>query len=198
MSEKIAAEEIYGKAYSKKEQKMISYNLNHTLNVGKIVPGSTFTQNFEEQLTDYQLADGSLYSELHTGIDQQKIGGDAIYAPDGYWFVRSSGNGLLTLEQYGTGVRWRMAHLDPALVKKMDIGSSYSPGQKVIDYPDGFYGSTGGQNPHLHSEFTGVSNWKRVFLNPATWTSGNYSNYSWQKKNSQNQILSSGYFNSDF
>ena len=198
MVEKIDAEAIYGKAYSKKEQKMISYNFNHNLDVGKIVPGATVTQNFEEQLTDYQLADGSLYSELHTGIDQQKIGGDSIYTPDGYWFVRSTGNGLLTLEQYGTGVRWRMAHLDPSLVNKLDIGSSFSPDQKVIDYPDDFYGSTGGQNPHLHSEFTGVSNWKRTYKNPTTWTNGTYSAYSWQKKNNQNQIISSGYFNSNF
>jgi len=153
---------------------MIQYNFDNPLNLDKSIPGSEITQDFEN---NYISPDGT-FTELHAGVDKQKIGATSILTPDGYWQLmgKPSANGLV-LQQVGTDLRMAIFHLNPTEVAKQTIGTIYGLNQVIIPYPDGMYGNTFGANPHVHFEFSNLFDGQRKFINPYSLQAGSFSTY---------------------
>jgi hypothetical protein len=161
-------------AKTPKEKAMIRYNYSHPVDVDKCIPGSRVTQEFENFYTS---PDGS-FSERHAGVDKQKVGAESVYTPDGYWqVIGSRSDNSLILQEVGTDLHMTMIHLNPTEIEKQEIGEIYGPNQEVIPYPDGMYGHTDGNNPHVHFEFSNIFNGERKFVDPYTFKVGRYETY---------------------
>jgi hypothetical protein len=188
-----AAQSIYNNAYSEKERTMISYNMAHRADVHSSIPGATETQGFGDQLRDYKVnVKGSFYnlwSEDHTGVDLQRVGAKDVLAPDGYWNVYDKSDNTLILQRFGTNDRLRLIHLNPADVSAINNNSIFGTNEKIVNYPDGFYGNTGGENPHVHFDITTMQNWSRAFINPYTGQASNTSFYYWKKASDGSYII---------
>jgi hypothetical protein len=156
-------------------QNILSFNSAVTYNAQSFVPGSEVTQKFENQLADYPTNQG-LLSYVHTGTDVVSASKNDVTSP-AYMRVISVRKDAVTMQMVGMDREVTLRHLTPSELKNLDVGYMFSPGEKIASYPTSQFGTSGGENPHVHVEEVGLFEGVPRFLDPMTHEMGTRVDY---------------------
>jgi len=141
-------------------------------------------------LATSSVAGASYFSEQHTGIDYGK-GGESILTPGGYWQFSRRDDHKAYFQLFGSDLKMRVMHIDPAEIRKLEkaviIGGGQGESRKLLDYPSTSFGS--GTGAHVHIDFTRRlpygGSYLRQFVNPETLQPGNQLEYAYSYKDSR-------------
>ena len=169
--------------YSESQMSMLNVNLSFLMdglskgiNINAMVVGNvTRTEEFGKDTGILKLSSSpaeveKYFRELHTGIDYGP-GGISVLVPGGYWELINTDTHKAYYQLYGSDVKMRVQHINPAELKKLSLKTIFGgDNNKILNYPTELYGA--GTGAHIHIDMTmnlpynGV--YTRQFVNPET------------------------------